>query len=71
MSVVSKAIFFETQWAVKTLVFPWKIFATCKLEGWAKSVHKEGAIEILILPIFCNQGQKKFQGLFQQSSVLF
>jgi hypothetical protein len=39
MSVRSKAIFFETQWAVKTLVFLGN-FATCKLEGWAKSVQK-------------------------------
>jgi hypothetical protein len=46
MSVRGKAIFFETQWAVKTSVFLGKFFATCKLEGWAKSVQKEGATEI-------------------------
>jgi hypothetical protein len=60
MSVGSKAIFFETQWAVKTLVFHGKFFATCKLEGWEKSVQKEGAIGILIPPIFCNPDQQKF-----------
>jgi hypothetical protein len=59
MSVRGKAIFFETQWAVKTLVFLGKIFATCKPEGWAKSVQKEGAIEILIPPTSCNPGQQK------------
>ena len=42
MSVRGKAIFFETQWAVK-LWFSLENFATCKLEGWAKSVQKEGA----------------------------
>jgi hypothetical protein len=46
MSVRGKAIFFETQWAVKTLVFLGKFFATCKLEGWAKSVQKEKATKI-------------------------
>jgi hypothetical protein len=42
MSVRGKTIFFETQWAVKSLVFLGKTLQPANLKGWAKSVQKKG-----------------------------
>ncbi len=43
MSVRGKAIFFETQWAVKTLVFLGKFLQPANLTGGQEVCKKEGA----------------------------
>ena len=71
MSVRSKAIFFETQWAVKTLVFRRKF---CSLQTWGvgkKCAKKKGPKRFLIPPTFCKTWSAKIQSILQQGSVLF